>query len=149
MSDERGFERFLERCIEGLRHQVSGDSGPFLEVWSHGDDVAILGAVGSHTEGWDNVRRHLLGASQALDWTRLSVERVLTVVSGDLAVTVMLEHMARDANDDPSTRTLRSTQAYRRDGGEWRLIHRHANLVTSEDEQRELGLMESGGASGA
>jgi hypothetical protein len=83
MSDEREFERFLEDCIEGLRHQVSGDSRPFLEVWSHGDDVAILGAVGSHTEGGGNVRRHLLGASQALDWTRFSVERVLTFVSGD------------------------------------------------------------------
>jgi NAD(P)-dependent dehydrogenase (short-subunit alcohol dehydrogenase family) len=37
-------ERFLQRCVAGLSHQVSGDSEPFLEVWSHTDDVAILGA---------------------------------------------------------------------------------------------------------
>jgi ketosteroid isomerase-like protein len=144
MNDESEFERFLERCIEGLRHQVSGDSEPFLDVWSRTDDVAILGAVGSHTEGWDNVRRHLLGASQSLDWTSLSVERLLTVLAGDLAVTVMLEHMARDTDEEPRNRTLRTTQAYRRDGGEWRLIHRHANLVTTEDERREVGLIEGG-----
>jgi ketosteroid isomerase-like protein len=144
MGDEPAFERFLERCIEGLEQQVSGDSGPFLEVWSRTDDVAILGAVGSHAEGWDDVRLHLLGASRTLDWTSLSVERLLTVLAGDLAVTVMLEHMARDGEQEPHTRTLRATQAYRRDGGQWRLIHRHANLVTTEDERRELALRENG-----
>lgn len=144
MSDKREFEQFLERCIDGLKHQVSGHSGPFLEVWSHSDDVAILGAVGSHAEGWDNVRRHLLGASQALDWTSLAVERLLTVRTGDLAVTVMLEHMARDGDEEPRARTLRATQAYRRDDGEWRLIHRHANLVSTDDEHRELDLTEAG-----
>jgi ketosteroid isomerase-like protein len=140
MSDEREFEQFLERCIAGLGHQVSGDSAPFLEVWSHTDGVAILGAVGSHAEGWNDVRSHLLGASQRLDWRSLSVERLLTVLADDIALTVMLEHMARD-RQEPRTRTLRATQAYRREHGEWRLIHRHANLVTAEDEQHEVELL--------
>ncbi len=143
MSDDDEFEQFLQRCIEGLKHQVSGDSGPFLQVWSQTDDVAILGAIGSHAQGWDDVCHHLLGASQALDWTSLRVERLLTVVGDDLAVTVMLEHMGRD-EPEPRRRTLRSTQAYRRDDGEWRLIHRHANLVTAEDDEREARVKESG-----
>ena len=41
-------EEFIKRCLDGLRHQVAGNSAPFLEVWSHADDVAILGAVGSY-----------------------------------------------------------------------------------------------------
>ena len=143
MSDESEFERFLERCVKGLEHQVSGSSGPFLEVWSQTDDVAILGAIGSHAQGWESVRSHLLGASQALDWTSLSVERLLTAVVEGLAVTVMLEHMARD-RPEPRKRTLRATQAYRRERGVWRLVHRHANLVTAADEDNEAKVQASG-----
>jgi ketosteroid isomerase-like protein len=134
-------EEFVQHCFDGLSHQVQGDSGPFLEVWSHADDVAILGAVGSYANGWDDVRAHLLGASRSLDWTELSVERLLTTASGELAVTVVLEHMTRNAEEEPSRRTLRTTQAYRRENGEWKLILRHANTVTPEDEARERALV--------
>lgn len=138
--DATGLEQFVRRCLEGLSHQVRGNSGPFLAVWSHADDVAILGAVGSYAQGWDNVRSHLLGASRSLDWTDLSVERLLTTASGDLAVTVVLEHMTRNGEGKLDSRTLRTTQAYRRENGDWRLVLRHANTVTAEDEARELAL---------
>ena len=41
-------EQFIDRCFDGLSRQVQGSSQPFLEVWSRADDVAILGALGSH-----------------------------------------------------------------------------------------------------
>jgi hypothetical protein len=80
-------ESFIERCMAALSHQVQGDSQPLLAMWSRADDVAILGAIGSHAQGWEDVRTHLLGAARQLDWTELSVERPLTTTSGDLAVT--------------------------------------------------------------
>jgi ketosteroid isomerase-like protein len=133
-------EEFVARCLDGLSHQVQGDSTPFLEVWSHADDVTILGALGSYAQGWDEVRAHLIGASRRLDWTGLSVERLLTTASDALAVTVVLEHMTRQVEGQPDSRTLRTTQAYRREHGEWRLVLRHANQITSEDEDRERAL---------
>ncbi len=133
-------DEFIRRCLEGLSHQVQGNSEPFLEVPSHADDVAILGAVGSYAQGWDNVRTHLLGASRSLDWTDLTVEPLLTTASGDLAVTVVLEHMTRTVEGQPDSRTLRTTQAYRRENGDWRLILRHANTVSPDDEARERAL---------
>ncbi|HUA48540.1 MAG TPA: nuclear transport factor 2 family protein [Solirubrobacteraceae bacterium] len=135
------FEEFVARCVEGLSHQVRGDSPPFQEVWSHADDVSILGAVGSYAQGWENVSAHLFGASRSLDWTGLSVQRLLTSASGDLAVTVVLEHMTREVDGKPDARTLRTTQAYRRENGEWRLILRHANPVGPDDEARERALL--------
>jgi ketosteroid isomerase-like protein len=133
-------EKFVVHCLDGLSHQVQGNSEPFLEVWSHADDVAILGAVGSYAQGWDNVRKHLLGASRSLDWSGLSVEGLLATASGNLAVTVVLEHMTRDVQGEPASRTLRTTHVYRRENGEWRLILRHANSVSPEDEDRERAL---------
>lgn len=133
-------EQFVARCLDGLSHQVQGNSAPFLEVWSHADDVAILGAVGTYARGWDDVSAHLLGASRSLDWTDLTVERLLATASDDLAVTVVLEHMTREVEGRPDSRTLRTTHAYRRESGEWRLILRHANPITPEDETRERAL---------
>jgi SnoaL-like domain len=117
-------EEFVKRCLDGLSHQVQGNSAPFLEVWSHADDV----------------RTHLLGASRSLDSTHLTLERLLTTASGELAVTVVLEHMRRNVDEEPHSRTLRTTQAYRREDGEWRLILRHANPVTPADASRECAL---------
>lgn len=65
-------------------------------MWSHADDLAILAAIGSHAQGWSDVRTHLLGAARSLNWTNLSVERLLTTASESLAVTVVLEHMTRE-----------------------------------------------------
>ena len=104
-------EEFVRRCLDGLSHQVQGNSAPLLEVWSHANDVAILGAIGSYAQGWDNVRTHLLGAAKTLDWTDLTVERLLSTASGDLAVSLVLEQMARNVDGEPSMRTLRTTQA--------------------------------------
>jgi ketosteroid isomerase-like protein len=140
-ADAKELEECIRRCQDGLRHQVQGDSEPFLEVWSHADDVAILGAIGSHAQGWEDVKTHLLAASKLLNWTSVTVERVITIVGDDIAVSVVLERMTREVNRATEERTLRVTHAYRREGGQWRLILRHANQVTPEDEDRERAIL--------
>jgi ketosteroid isomerase-like protein len=135
-SSEDDFQQFLVRCGEAVAHQVGGESGPFLALWSRGDDVAILGALGSCVRGWERVRAHLLGASRRLDWSTWAGETMASQVSGDLAYSVGLERMTRP-NEEPKERTLRVTQIYRREQGEWRVILRHANVVTADDERNE------------
>jgi ketosteroid isomerase-like protein len=61
---------------------------------------------------------------------------VVTVVGDDLAYTVDLEHMARHVGDRPHPRTLRCTQVYRREDGEWKVILRHADEISTRDEQQ-------------
>ena len=48
-------------------------------------------------------------------------------VIGDLAYTVGYEHTQATVNGEARTYTLRATQIYRREGGEWKVIHRHAD----------------------
>jgi hypothetical protein len=52
--------------VDALSHQVHGNSDPFLQMWSRADGVAILGAIGSHAEGRDNVGAHLRGAAMLI-----------------------------------------------------------------------------------
>jgi ketosteroid isomerase-like protein len=45
-----------------------------------------------------------------------------------------------EPDSSSNSRTLRTTQAYRRENGEWRLILGHASIVSPEDEARERAL---------
>ena len=134
-------QAFISQCQDGLRQQVQGNSQPFLDVWSHADDVAILGAIGSYARGWHDVRTHILAAAQTLDWTSVAIEPIVTVSSGGLAVSVALERMTRQLPGSSDARTLRVTHAYRLEQGQWRLILRHANQVSPEDQDRERTIL--------
>ena len=45
-------------------------------------------------------------------------------------MTVELEHYALHVDGEDKGMTLRATQVYRREKGEWRIIHRHGDILT-------------------
>jgi len=51
-------------------------------------------------------------------------------VAGDVAYTAALEHTSVSIDGQPRTYTLRATQVYRREWGEWRVAHRHGDTTT-------------------
>jgi ketosteroid isomerase-like protein len=50
-------------------------------------------------------------------------------VVGDMAYTASLEHTSASVDGQPRSYTLRATQVYRREGGEWKVAHRHGDTV--------------------
>ena len=50
-------------------------------------------------------------------------------VVNDMAFTVGLEHTSASVDGDPRSYTLRATQVYRREGGEWKVAHRDADTL--------------------
>jgi ketosteroid isomerase-like protein len=51
-------------------------------------------------------------------------------VVADMAYTAGLEHTSASVDGHPRTYTLRATQVYRREDGEWRVAHRHADTAS-------------------
>ena len=49
----------------------------------------------------------------------------------DMAFTVGLEHTSTSVDGAPRTYTLRATQVYRREGGDWKVAHRHADPLST------------------
>jgi len=127
---------FISRCQQALGELVQGRPEPFKALWSHGDDVVIMGAFGGYERGWQRVSDRLDWAAKGIKSTDRAAENVLTVVNDDLAYTVDLEHMTRHAGDQPMPRTLRCTQVYRREDGEWKVVLRHADELPVKDEQQ-------------
>ena len=66
------------------------------------------------------------------DCTSYEHEVVAADVVGDMAYTVGYEHTTATVNGVPRTYSLRATQVYRREDGEWRVVHRHADEVRSD-----------------
>ena len=118
----------LDRQIRAEEAVHNGDPGPRLAMWSTKDPVTVFGAVRG-ANGWDEVSQFFgwLGEHFS-DCTAFRFELVAAAVSGDLAYTVGYEHTSASWDGVPlEPYTLRVTHAYRREDGEWKMVHRHAD----------------------
>ncbi len=129
---DKGFDDFMGVCREAVAQQVSGRTEAFQRLWLHDDDVVLIGAAGSHQKGWHNVSARISWASQHLNFGSFHVENLLTSVSAGLAFTVDLEHMSRDNDGNTEHRTLRSSQGYPLERGQWRVVFRHGDPMAED-----------------
>jgi len=65
---------FIERCHDALRQHTGGNPRPYLELWSHAEDVSLMGGVGGHQVGIDDVTELLTAAAKTLN-TKPGVQR--------------------------------------------------------------------------
>jgi uncharacterized protein (TIGR02246 family) len=120
----------LEKLDAALVAFHNGNPEPAKAIWSHASDVTLIGGSGGAIEqGWDNVRRRLEWASTQYTRGRQSNERVRITTSGDLALLVQYEHIwfYPPGEQRESERHYRVTTVLRRETGQWRMIHRHAD----------------------
>jgi ketosteroid isomerase-like protein len=124
------------RLVAELRALHDGDPQPRLAIWSTREPVTLFGA-GMSGRGSDEVRRIFrLIASRWSDCTDQRVEILAAGVSGDLAYTVELEHTSVSVDGVPvEPYTLRVTQVYRREDGEWKIVHRHGDQLSIDQSQ--------------
>ena len=126
---------FLPRQIKAEEAIHNGELEPRLALWSTKDPVTLFGAFGPSKSGTEEVTRIFRWvASRFSNVTSYSFELVAAGVSGDLAYTVGYEHSMRSLDGGqvkPST--LRVTHVYRRENGEWKIVHRHADFMPVDE----------------
>ncbi len=118
-----------QQAAEQAMH--NGDVEPRLALWSRQDPVTLYGAklTGS---GWADLEPKFREvASWFADSVAYKFEVVAAGASGDLAYTVGYEHNDVSVDGQPTTYTLRVTHVYRRENGQWRIVHRHADFPPS------------------
>jgi ketosteroid isomerase-like protein len=119
----------ISRQVEVEQALHRGDVGPRMEMWSKQDPVTLFGAWGPCKSGWDEVSRIFRWvASRFSDFRSYDLELVAAGVSGDLAYTVGYERSTGSVDGGPAEpNTLRVTHVYRRENGEWKIVHRHGD----------------------
>jgi len=127
MAEDLG--EFIDRCHAALTQQSQGNPKPLLELWSRGDDVTVMAAVGGYQVGFEAVSKLLTWASTTQKFEGWRAENLVTFAGPLLGMSVELEHYALHINGEDKGMTLRATQVYRRENGEWRIIHRHGDIL--------------------
>ena len=121
--------QILSRQTKAIEALFSGDADPFMDMWSMEDSVSLFGAWGSCTVGYAELRRiYRWVGSRFSRCTELSFDVAVTDIVGDLAYTVGYERFIASVDGGPvAPMTLRVTHIYRREAGEWKIVHRHGD----------------------
>jgi ketosteroid isomerase-like protein len=129
-----GLDAVIEQSHLALGDFVKGNPEPMKLVWSsHRDDVTLGNPFGPFAHGWTQVVATMeRAAAKHKDGEALGFETISRYETSDLAYTVEIErYRARIAGKEPADVALRCTSIFRREDGAWKLVHRHADPITT------------------
>jgi ketosteroid isomerase-like protein len=109
---------------------VRGDGRAWQRMLSAGPDVTLFNALGNVRVGQQDVRKQYAWAASHMDpeLRRVDIDYLSTTVAGDIACIVAIEHprwVTRPGAPLRAVVNTRATDIFRREGGRWRLLHRH------------------------
>jgi ketosteroid isomerase-like protein len=131
-SDE--LEAVLERSHLALAAIVKGDADLWRTVFSHREDVTLGNPFGPFVRGFDQVMYSATGAAERYrDGVIVAFDRIASYESPELACVVEVERFRAKVggSSDLVPVALRVTTVFRREDGEWKVAHRHADPITA------------------
>jgi ketosteroid isomerase-like protein len=113
---------------------LKGNPEPVNKLWSRREDVTLANPFGPPVRGWDEVAKvteH--AASQVRDGQLVSFEIVAKHVTAELAYVVEIEWPKAKigGSEDITPFALRVTMIFRPEEGTWKIVHRHADPITT------------------
>ena len=134
MTAEDNVDELLQQFDLATRGFLKGNPGPLKEVYSHRQDVTLANPLGPAVRGWEQVAATVEhAASQVRDGAFVDVENVVKCVTPELAYIVRIERgEAKVGGQEAVTPvSLRATMIMRPEDGVWRIVHRHADPITT------------------
>jgi len=128
MSAEGDVRNASEKFYAALNRMGNGEKGAMSDVWSHDSAVTALHPIGSRTTGWDAVRDSFDRVAGMAADAKIALKEQFIQVHGDLAYELGVERGEFRMAGHPVTLDHRVTNIYRREAGEWKLIHHHTDI---------------------
>jgi len=119
----------IRRTAEAASAFIRGDMRRYLTLITHADDYTLMAPFGGEPRhGFDSSSERLESMERYFQAGEADLELVQSYTSGDIVVLVVIERQHGQVGGLPDQNwSLRVTLVYRRDGSEWRLVHRHAD----------------------
>jgi ketosteroid isomerase-like protein len=127
-------DQLIEQYQLALGEFVKGNPEPAQKLFSHREDVTLANPFGPPVRGWDEVAQTLeRAASNYREGEAIGFENVAKYVTPDLAYTVEMVRMQTKVGgrDDVTPIAVRVTTIFRPEDGEWKIVHRHADPITT------------------
>jgi ketosteroid isomerase-like protein len=137
----------IRRTAEAASALIRGDIRTYLTHIRHADDYTLMAPSGGEP------RRGFDASDQALEAMEqyfhgggeAELEVFQTYTSGDMVVLVAIERQHGEVGGLPDQDwSLRVTLVFRREAGEWRLVHRHADPLVHGIGQEQLAAIARG-----
>jgi ketosteroid isomerase-like protein len=126
--------KFIEQDHLALDAFVKGDPEPLKNLYSRRDDVVIANPFGPPAKGWEKAAETMdRAATNFRDGEATGFQRISEYATADLGYVLEIERFRSKigGGDKLVPFALRVTTIFRREEGAWRIIHRHADPITS------------------
>lgn len=139
-SSVKDLDEVIQRYHTALDVFLRGRPEPMKALFSRTDDVVLANPFGPAVRGWE-------AASAALDYASsrfsggelLGFDRLASYVATDLATIYEVERGKVRVGGGPMTDwVLRTTTTFRRDEGTWKVVHRHADPISTTNSEGPL-----------
>jgi ketosteroid isomerase-like protein len=132
---DHDFEHFLRLYEAANSAFQNGDPSLWLRITAQKDPVSIFGGFGGLGEtGTASVHQRYLLAATAFrpSGAKVDFQYLVKDVQGRLAYTVAIErsNVLYAGQSQRRPQILRVTMLFRRDHGGWKIVHRHADMMT-------------------
>jgi ketosteroid isomerase-like protein len=124
----------IEQSHLALGEIVKGDAEPLKMMYSHQEDVSLANPFGPPVRGWEQAAATMeRAASNYRDGEITGFENVAKYVTPELAYIVEVERYQAKVggSEDLTLIALRVTTIYRPEEGTWKVVHRHADPITT------------------
>jgi ketosteroid isomerase-like protein len=128
-------DQLIEQYQQALGEFMKGNPEPVQKLFSHREDVSLANPLGPPAHGWEQVAQTIeRAASNFRDGEFLSAEIIERNVTPELAYAVWLEQAKAKVSGEEDIFVpiaLRVTMIFRPEEGTWKVVHRHADPITT------------------
>jgi ketosteroid isomerase-like protein len=118
--------------VEVATAYVNGNAAPLDAIVTHSDPATFFSPRGDSLQGATAVAERYrtdAGGFESGSTSRLEVHQL--AASGNVAwwTGLQIANVRVKGKSDPVSMTVRITESFRFEGGEWKLVHRHADMA--------------------
>jgi ketosteroid isomerase-like protein len=128
------FDQVVEQQHTALDAFARGDDKPLAALWSKADDVTLGNPFGPFVSGFPQVAETMeAAAAHYREGEASGFDLIAKHVGDDVAYLVEVERLTArmGGRADVTPVSLRCTSIFRREEGNWRIVHRHADPITT------------------
>jgi ketosteroid isomerase-like protein len=125
-------DQLIEQWQLAAGEFLKGNPEPVKKLWSRREDVTLANPYGPPVRGWEQVAKTIEHASSLRrDGEFVGSEIVAKYVTPELAYVVQLTRAKVGGREDIAPITTRATMIFRPEDGTWKIVHRHADSITT------------------